>query len=191
MIEVELHGTRFEVTDPFGEPQIVVDDAATGYRGTYRADPRADGKWFGSGDREVINPLSREDLEIALAAAREKAGPEFFARGEEYLLVLKGGEVVVGRCAGAYAHDHSSILMKTDDGEVAVMLRTIRTAIKEDPAATAAKDKPLEAVRVRFSCGHSGGAWPEDATRGASHLCLQCGETVTVVTVVRSAPPGA
>jgi hypothetical protein len=30
-IEIQLHGTRFEVTDPFGEPQIVIDDAATGY----------------------------------------------------------------------------------------------------------------------------------------------------------------
>lgn len=161
MIEIEIRGTRFEVTDPFGEPQIVIDDAATGYRGTYNADPRADGKWFGSGNREVINPHSREDLEIALAAAREKAGTDSFARGERYLLVLKGGEVIVGMCAGAYAHDHSSILMRTDDGEVAVMLRTIRTAIKEDPTtAGAVKDKPLEAVRVRFSCGHSGGVWP-------------------------------
>ncbi len=185
MIEIELRGTRFEVEDPFGQPRVTIDDAATGYRGTYHADPRTDGRWLGDGNREVINPHSREDLEIVLAAAREKTGTDYFVRGERYLLVLKGGEAIIGRCGGAYAHDSSSILVQTDDGDVAVMLRTIRTAAREQGDEAAGKDKPLEAFRVRFSCGHSGGVWPEAAEPGTAHVCSQCGETVTVTAVVR------
>src|SRR5581483_6584111 len=132
MVEVKLHDARFEVEDAFGEPVVVVGDAASGYRGTYRSDPRSDGRWTRERGDDVGDAILKEDLDIALGAARQKEGPMFFRSGDRYLLVPKGGQVVFGQCAGPYSGPSTGMLLRTDDGEVAVMYSAIRTAVADD-----------------------------------------------------------